>query len=249
MLLIRSALFNVLFLLWTIGLGLAIVVPGLAGPRRWTQRCARLWGCGVFLLLRRVVGLSHEVHGLENIPAGTVIIAAKHQSAWDTLLFHTLLEDPVFVVKKELFLIPVIGWLMRKSGCIGIDRSNGMQALKKMIQGVKDAADNGSQLVIFPEGTRTAPGVSSVYQPGIALLYKRAPLIIVPVALNSGLFWGRRRFVKRPGHILVEFLPPLPVGLERHAFLAALQCRIDSTTRRLEQNSLMPCVQARTDQS
>ncbi len=240
MIIVRSIIFNFLFLLWTIGLGLALVVPGLAGPRRWTQQGARFWGRGVFFLLRGVIGLHHEIRGLDNIPRGTVLIAAKHQSVWETLLFHTLLEDPVFIVKQELFSIPVVGWLMRRSGCIGIDRSKGIQALKKMVLGAASAVASGSQLIIFPEGTRTVPGASSAYQPGVALLYRSLSLLVIPVALNSGLFWGRRCFVKRPGCISVEFLPPLPVGLERHVFLAELESRIESRTRHLEQGALMP---------
>ncbi len=241
MIIVRSIIFNFLFFLWTIGLGLVLVIPGLSGPRRWTQQGARFWGRGVFFLLRGVIGLHHEIRGLDNIPPGTVLIAAKHQSSWETLLFHTILEDPVFIVKQELFTIPVVGWLMRRSGCIGIDRSKGIQALKNMVQGAASAAANGSQLIIFPEGTRTVPGTSSTYQHGVALLYRSLSLFVIPVALNSGLFWGRRRFVKRPGCIIVEFLPPLPVGLERHVFLAELESRIESTTRQLEQCAMMQC--------
>ena len=241
MLTVRSILFNFLSFIWTIFLGLVIIVPGLAGPRRWTQRGARFWCRGILFLLRGIVGLHHEIRGLDNVPSGTVLVAAKHQSAWETLLFHTLLEDPVFIVKQELFAIPVVGWLMRRSGCIGINRSKGMQALKRMIHGAATARSHGSQLIIFPEGTRTIPGTSLEYQPGVALLYKSLSLLVIPVALNSGLFWGRRCFVKRPGRIVVEFLPPLPIGLERHVFLTELEARIESTTRRLEQGALMSC--------
>ncbi|KAF0137396.1 MAG: 1-acyl-sn-glycerol-3-phosphate acyltransferase [Rhodospirillaceae bacterium] len=215
------------------GLGLIVVVPGLVGPRQWAQCSARLWSRGIFLLLEHVIGLHHEIRGLENIPPGPVIIAAKHQSAWDTLFFHTFLEDPVFIVKRELFAIPVVGWLMRKSGCIGIDRSKSMRALRTMRCGAENAARNGSQLVIFPEGTRTAPGVGRSYQTGVAMLYHALSLPVVPAALNSGLFWGRRSFVKRPGRIVVEFLPPMPAGMERHVFVAELQSRIESSSRRL----------------
>ncbi|KAF0118991.1 MAG: 1-acyl-sn-glycerol-3-phosphate acyltransferase [Rhodospirillaceae bacterium] len=233
MIVVRSALFNILFVLWTVGLGGVVVVPGLVGPRGWTQGFARLWVRGIFLLLRGIVGIRHEIRGLDNLPRGPVIIAAKHQSAWDTLVFHTFLDDPVFIVKRELFALPIIGWLMRKSGCIGIDRSKGARALKKMAEGARRARADGRQLVVFPEGTRTALGNVVAYQPGVAMLSRDLSLPVVPVALNSGLFWGRRSFMKRPGRIVLEILPAMPAGLERHVFMAELQSRIESASRRL----------------
>lgn len=227
MLFIRSLLFNILFLIWTTGLGFLVIIPSLAGPRQWTQSSARFWVKGIFLLLRNIVRLYHEVHGLENIPSGPVIVAAKHQSAWDVFLFHTLFEDPIFIVKKELFAIPIVGWLIRRSGCIGIDRSRGVRALKDMLQKARDAAAGGSQIIIFPEGTRTTPGVLPTYHSGVALLYQNLSLPVIPVGLNSGIFWRKQTIVKYPGKISVEFLSPMPTGLDRHTFLVELQSRIE----------------------
>ena len=233
MILVRSVLFNILFFLWTFGFGWMVVVPGLVGPREWTQKFARLWTRGILLLLRGITGIRHDIRGLENLPQGPVIVAAKHQSAWDTLVFHTFLDDPVFIMKRELFAIPIIGWLMHKSGAIGIDRSKGARALKRMAEGARRARTNGSQLIVFPEGTRTPVGQTAVYHPGVAMLYRDLSLPVVPIALNSGLFWGRRSFRKRPGRIVLEILPPMPAGLERHVFMAELHSRIESASQRL----------------
>ena len=122
----------------------------------------------------------------------------QHQSAWETLVFHLLLDDPVFILKRELLKVPLIGWYMRKSGSIPIDRAAGFRSIKAMLPEVERALANGSQVIVFPEGTRTPPGQRRPYHPGIAAIYARTEAPIVPVALNSGMFWGRRRFSRIP---------------------------------------------------
>src|SRR5690606_21388864 len=147
------------------------------------------------------------------------IVAAKHQSAWDTMAFYWVLDDAAYVLKKELLSIPLYGWCARKARMIGVDRSGGAKALRAMVEQAQNCLAEGRPIVIFPEGTRTAPGRRSAYHPGIAALYTRLGVPVVPVALNSGLFWGRRSFIKQPGRIVVQFLPPIPPGLERRAFM------------------------------
>ncbi len=231
MIALRSLLFQVLFYAWTAGLCI-LYLPLLAAPRSWIMAGARVWVRGGLLLLHVIVGLSHEVRGRENIPSGAALIVAKHQSMWDTLVFHTLLSDAVFILKKELIAIPFFGWYLKKAGSVPIDRSAGARALKQMAEATRQALAKGRQVIIFPEGTRTAPGDSRPYNSGVALLYGLgAP--VVPVALNSGLFWGRHTFLRKPGTIAIEFLSPMPEGLDRRVFLKDVQDRIEGACRQL----------------
>jgi 1-acyl-sn-glycerol-3-phosphate acyltransferase len=149
-------------------------------------------------------------------------------------MVHMLLHDPAVVLKKELLNIPVYGWYTRKTQMIAVDRTGGAKALKDMVAAAQRAAGQGRPIFIFPEGTRTAPGTEADYQPGVAALYKRLDLPVVPVALNSGLFWPRRSFLRKPGTIVVEFLPPIAAGMDRKAFMNVLRERIETATRRLE---------------
>lgn len=228
---VRSLLFQVLFYVWTICLCL-LYLPLLLGPRSWTLAGARVWIKGGLWLLRTIVGLDHEVRGAAHMPTGAALVAPKHQSMWDTMVFHVLLPDPVYILKKELIGIPFFGWYLKRAGSIAIDRSAGARALKHMAEATRDALAKGRQVIIFPEGTRTAPGDTRPYQPGVGLLYGLgAP--VVPVALNSGLFWGRHTFLRKPGRIVVEFLPAMEEGLDRRAFLKELQGRIETACAKL----------------
>lgn len=228
----RSLLFNALFLAWTAVVS-GMSLPLLLGPGQWVRVSARVWSLGILFLAKTIVGLRFEVRGKDHIPHGAAIVASKHQSAWETFAFHTLLAEPVYVLKRELFFIPMAGWLMWKSGMIGIDRKKGLQALKILVRGATEVLAHGQQVVIFPEGTRTAPGASRAFQPGVAMLYQSLDVDVVPVALNSGLFWGRQRFLKKPGTVIVEFLPPVPRGLNKRDFMATLASRIEEASIRL----------------
>ena len=228
----RSVLFAVGALAWTALLSI-LFLPLLLAPRRGIQRGGRVWIQGLMGWLALTCGLRYRIEGREHLPSGAVIVAAKHQSAWDTLIFHLLLEDPVYVLKRELFRVPFIGWYLRKAGNVGIDRSAGFRALKAMTPEVERALAAGSQVVVFPEGTRSAPGASRPYQPGVAVLYSSCDVPVVPVALNSGVFWGRRSFYKYPGEITLAFLPPMPEGLDRRAFLRALENSVETAAERL----------------
>jgi 1-acyl-sn-glycerol-3-phosphate acyltransferase len=230
--LLRSLLFQAAFYGWTALMGV-LGLPLLLGPWRWMMRFGSFWSKGALALLGWTAGLHHEVRGRERLPAGPVILAMKHQSAWDTLAVPVIFRDPVIVIKRELGWIPVYGWFARKAGMIPIDRTGGAQALKRMVAAAERAAAEGRPILIFPEGTRTAVGERRPYHPGVAALYRQLGLPLVPVAVDSGLFWGRREFLKRPGRITVEILPPIPPGRDRRAVVAELEQAIEEATARL----------------
>ena len=238
MIVLRSALFNLVGVAWTLCFTV-IFLPFLLCPPRTVRFVVGFWANVTARLLALTVGLEVEVRGRENIPEEPAIFASKHQSTWDTFVFHYITRKAVYVVKRELFLIPFYGWFVRAVGSIGIDREGGAAALKQMVRAVAAALAGGCSVVVFPEGTRTAPGQRTAYHPGIAALYSRLDAPMVPVALNSGLYWGRRSFVKRPGRMVVEFLPPIPRGLGRAEFMAELADRIEGASAALAADPLV----------
>lgn len=233
----RSLAFNLAFIAVTIVLGVC-GLPVLLLPRRSVMRFGRFWARCVLGLLGRIVGLDGEIRGAEHLPDGACIIAMKHQSAWDTLILPPLLGDPAVVLKRELLWVPFYGWYAARAGSIAVDRKGGANALRGMMAAARQAAEDGRKIVIFPEGTRTAPGHRLVYQPGVAALYQALALPVVPAAVNSGLFWGRRAFIKRPGRITLAFLAPIAPGLPRREFMAELESRIEAATRDLESEAV-----------
>jgi 1-acyl-sn-glycerol-3-phosphate acyltransferase len=223
---VRGLAFNVAFFSWTAIAG-TIGLPFLIAPRGVTMRFGRFWAHIVLVLLRIIVGLDHEIRGLDRIPRGGCIIAMKHQSAWDTLILHVVLSDFAAVVKRELLLVPFYGWYAARAGSIAINRKGGASALRRLVAAARPVAAQGRPIVIFPEGTRVAPGARLPYQPGVAALYQALALPLVPAAVDSGYFWGRRSFVKRPGRIVLEFLDPIPPGWPRRRVMAELEQRIE----------------------
>ncbi len=203
-------------------------------PRRATQTCFRIWMRYMMWLLKVFIGLDYRITGRENLPDGPVILACKHQSAWEVGIFLILFSDPAYVLKKELLSIPVYGWLLRKTRMIAINRDEGASALKKMLRQAREVLANGRSVVIFPEGTRLAPDTRGTYHPGVAALYKNSNVPLVPVALNSGCFWGRRSFLKRPGTITLQFLPAIDKGLKARDFMEVLETRIENASQNLQ---------------
>jgi 1-acyl-sn-glycerol-3-phosphate acyltransferase len=230
---LRAILFNLVFFGGT-GLMAIFGVPFAVTPWRWSMGFGRTWSRWSLAWLRCIVGLDHEVRGWENLPPGPCLIAMKHQSAWDTLAMPVLLGDPAVVIKRELKLVPFYGWYASRAGSIFVDRKGGASALRDMVAQAQRALGQGRKIVIFPQGTRTAPGEHGpAYQPGVAALYQALGVPLVPAAVNSGLFWGRRAFTKRPGRIILEFLPLIPPGEPRRQVMAEMETRIEAATARL----------------
>lgn len=230
---VRSALFAVAFY----GATALIAIVGAPGflllPQRRAMSLVRLWGRVGIFLLRVVAGVRTEIRGRENIPCGKALVASKHQSMFETFALLPLLRFPSAVLKRELAQIPVFGLWTVKTGMIPVDRDKGASALRKLSTRAQAELAKGRQIIVFPEGTRRSPGAPPDYQSGIALLYKTLDVPVVPVALNSGLFWPRRSFRRYPGTIVVEFLPPIPPGLSSKTFLEALQTAIETAADRL----------------
>lgn len=226
----RSALFFVLLQTWTLTLG-TLYLPLLLAGERAVSVAASFWIRGVFILLRVTCGLSWEVRG--TVPQGAALVASKHQSTLETFAFFLILGSPAVILKKELLKIPFFGWYLGKTGAIAIDRAAGTKALKEMVKGAEAAAALGRPVLIFPEGHRMDVGATPDYHTGIAMLYGALGQACVPVALNTGCFWGRGSFAKKPGKAVIEFLEPIPSGIDRKTFMVELQSRIEGATARL----------------
>ncbi len=234
---LRSALFNVLFFGTTVLALLTLWPLLLLPPPAPALAAARLWANVLFALLRVVVGLRYEVRGDVTRLRGPALLACNHQSAWDTIVFFLLCPQPTYVMKKELMSIPLYGWFARRQGHIAVDRKARAAAVRRLQRAAQAALAAGRQIVLFPQGTRVAPGERRPYQPGIAGLYQALGIPVVPVALNSGVFWSRRSFLKRPGTIVVEILPAIPAGLPRAEFLRTLEERIETAAQHLIEES------------
>jgi 1-acyl-sn-glycerol-3-phosphate acyltransferase len=228
MLFIRSLLFNIYFPLWTFSLA-TIALPFLLTPPRTAAKIGYIWGTGVMIGLRYICGIRYEIKGAENLPPEPFIIASKHQSAWDTAIFLKLLNAPAYILKKELLKVPLFGRYLTAMDMIPVDRKGGTNALKLLQADAKDRLNKRHSIVIFPEGTRTSPEEKVTYQPGVAFIYMDIPdgIPVIPVALNSGLHWGKNSFYKYPGTITMEYLKPIPHGLNRKEFMTELQNSID----------------------
>ena len=237
MIFLRSAIFNALFytnmiLLMIIGL------PTLLISRHAVFSLARAWAKSSLWLLKVICGVEAEFRGAGNIPKGGYLIAPKHQSIWETFALCLYFPDFSFILKRELTWIPFFGWYLIRAEQIAINRSSGSAALAEAIQRSREILAQGRQVFIFPEGTRRPVGAVPSYKFGVAQIYAQANAACVPVALNSGLFWPRRSFIRRPGKILVEFLEPIPPGIERSAFFNLLQDKMEEATNRLVEESI-----------
>ena len=232
LILIRSVLFNILFYL-NLFVYFIAAIPSLFLPYRVVVAFAKAWGRTDLWLLRAVCGIDVEWIGLEKIPKGPLIVASKHQSLWETFALLTLFRDPTFIVKRELMWIPFFGWYIWKARMIPVNRGARTLALAEMTERARIELQRDRQLVIFPEGTRRAPGAEPAYKFGVAHLYAETGVPCLPVALNSGLVWGRRSFLRHPGTVRVEILDPIPPGLGRAEFFERLKKDIEGATARL----------------
>jgi 1-acyl-sn-glycerol-3-phosphate acyltransferase len=217
----RSFIFDSVFYIVTAVLSL-VCLPLLCGPRSWTVTLSRLW-CGWSLWwLKVMVGLRFEVDG--SFPKGPFILAAKHESAWETLALTYLTCDPVFILKDALLRIPLFGWYLRKVGMIAVRRSNGAHVIDAMVFQAKRLVQQGRPIIVFPEGTRAAPGQAPPLKGGVWYLHKTLHVPVIPVSLNSGQFWERKAWVKKPGTIHLIIHPPVQgPNHNKHTFLSSLQ--------------------------
>jgi 1-acyl-sn-glycerol-3-phosphate acyltransferase len=229
---LRSALFNVLFYLNT-AIFLIIALPTFCMSYSGIIEVARAWGRVNLVLLRVVVGIKVDIRGREKIPAGPILVASKHQSAWETFALIPLFRSPVFILKRELQWIPIFGWLLIKGRMVPVDRGGGASALTAMTERARIELADNRQLIIFPEGTRRPAGAEPRYKYGVAHLYVAAGVPCVPIALNSGLFWPRRSLLRIPGTVVLEVLDPIPPGLDKDEFFERLKNTIETATARL----------------
>lgn len=217
----RSLMFDSVFYLVTAILSI-ICLPLLCGPRRWSVGLSRLW-CGWSLWwLKVMVGLKVDIEG--SFPKGPFILAAKHESAWETLALTYLSSDPAFILKDTLLRIPLFGWYLRKVGMIAIKRSQGAHVIDTMVFQAKCLVQQGRSIIIFPEGTRAAPGQSPPLKAGVWYLHKALHVPVIPVSLNSGQFWERKAWIKKPGTVHLTIHPPIKsLTHDKHDFLSSLQ--------------------------
>jgi len=232
MIAIRSFVFNALFYVNTTILAI-LGLPTLLMKRGEVLELSRVWARSSLWLLDKVCGTRVEFRGVENLPKGACVIAAKHQSALETFALTTQMGDFTFVLKRELLAIPMFGWYLKGAEQIAIDRARRGQALADLTRQVTQAIAEGRQVFIFPEGTRTAAGAAPSYKSGVAHLCAATGASCVPVALNSGLFWPRRGMLRRPGRVIIEFLPPIPADPDKQRFMRLLESRIETATARL----------------
>lgn len=237
---LRSILFNFLYIFGSLVCSVLMFWALFFPPRRCTAYISRFYGGYIALIEKYVMGLTLEMRGLENLPTDQpFIIAAKHQSAYETLKlpFMKRLNYPVIILKKELTYLPLWGFYPRRMGLVAIDRSAGLAAMKEIAEGCKQAMKDGRNVIIFPQGTRVAPGAPETYKPGLAKIYKDLQVPIVPMALNTGMYWGRNAFFKKPGKIIFEFLPPLAAGQPPLKVMAELETALEAASDKLVQEA------------
>jgi len=228
----RSLLFNVVFYI-NISVRMIVALPTIMLPYSFLLGVLRRYAGSTLWFLRVICGIGVEWRGREKFPEGAYIVACKHQSVWETFALFMVLPDPTYVLKRELMQLPLFGWLATKARMIPIDRGSHAKALTGMLTAARREAARGRQIVIFPEGTRRPPGAKPHYLPGAAFLYADLGLPCVPIALNSGLFWPRDSWRRRPGTVVAEVLDPIPAGLDKREFLTRLQGAIEQATARL----------------
>ena len=229
---LRSLVYNVLFYALLV-FWILVAIPTYLMPPRAFMAVAKAWARSSIWLMRVICNTKVEYRGMEKIPEGPLIVASKHQSMWETFALMQFFDAPLFIYKRELAWIPLFGWYLMKAKMIGVDRKGGMRSLMEMARRAPKEIRSGRQLIIFPEGTRTPVGAPPDYMTGVGQIYASSGVPCIPVALNSGLFWPRRTFMRYPGTLVVEFLDPLPPGLSRKDFIVRIRTSIEDATNRL----------------
>jgi len=226
-------------LIFTVWLYLSMAVfaiglsPALLMPHRQAQGVAKLWARAVLFGLRWIAGVRVEFRGLEHAPSGAALVASKHQGMLDIVALLAVLPDACFVMKKELMPLPFFGWFAWKTTTIAVDRAGHARALKDMTRQARARLSEDRQIVIFPEGTRNAPGVPGDYKPGVAAIYRDLEGPCWPVATNSGVHWPAHGFRRYPGVVVFEFLEAIPADMKRGAMMALLESRIETASNAL----------------
>jgi 1-acyl-sn-glycerol-3-phosphate acyltransferase len=238
MIYLRSFLFNIIC--YTI-IFIGSVVTSIVGI--FSQKlCVTLWGNFFQKIsawfLKMICGLEIEVRGAENLPESGAIFASKHQSAMETYFLVSHIKNSNYILKKELTYIPIFGWAVKAYGCVAIDRSKGIKSMKQMLNGAKKSMESGRNFIIFPEGTRTKPGMKTNYKPGIAFLYQNLNAPVIPVAINTGMFWKKRSFLRHKGKVVFEFLEPMEPNMDKKEFIKELQKRIEDKCAELNQEAI-----------
>ncbi|MBU0860159.1 MAG: 1-acyl-sn-glycerol-3-phosphate acyltransferase [Alphaproteobacteria bacterium] len=233
---IRSTLFNILMYGVT-AIMCILCLPGLLLPPEKRMGIVRLFVGTVYLLERHVLRLDYEVRGAEHLPAsGSYLVAAKHESAYETMKLHIIWPNPSIVLKRELLRIPLWGRYLAMIGPIAIDRSSGKESIAQIIEGALRVKAEGRPMVIFPQGTRVHPDITTTEKPyriGVARMQEATQLPIIPLALNTGVFWPKHKWRKQSGTVIFEFLPPMPPGNDAKITIAALEQTLESASARL----------------
>ena len=237
---IKSFLFWLLINAWGAIIPIVYSSVFFTNSSKTADRGALAWSRFSLWMLKKICKIDHQVFGLENLPDAPFIVACKHQSMWETIVMHLVFNRPVYAYKKELTLVPFYGWFLRKMSGIKIDRKGGAKALKGLIKQAKHYVDKKRVIVIFPQGTRVPVGASTKdypYHSGIAALYLNCNVVVVPAALNSGLFWPKHKARKYAGKITLEFLPPIETGLKKEEFMRRLEEATEAKSNELCQSA------------
>lgn len=230
MIILRSILFNTLFYA-NLVLQMVLLSPYyFLASRKKAFAIPKNWARSNHWLMEKVVGTTFTVEGLENIPEGGYILAPKHQSLWDTYALLPWLDDPVYILKRELMWIPIFGWYVARQKMIPVDRGARGKVMVKVMERAKQEMAAGRQLIIYPEGTRRPAGAEPAYKYGIARIYRDLDVPVVPVAMHPGLFWPRRKFLRFPGHFKVKILPPIEPGLDPDVFYETLVEKLEKAS-------------------
>ncbi len=232
MIFFRSLLFKVIFSIVFVILSLVALVFLLL-PRRFSIQYGWLWMGSFFRTLKYTVGLECVREGLENLPQGPYIMACKHQSLLETFMFPYHFAHPLVIMKKSLTRIPFWGWILARYDVIAIDRDKPKQAIKMILEKAEKADLSKRPLVIFPEGSRSMPGDKLPYQAGIAVIYDKLKVPVVPIAVNTGSFWSKGAFKYYPGKAVLRFLPPIEPGLSKQEFMKTLETIIETESLKL----------------
>ena len=238
MLFIRSLFCNI-FCYSCLAMGCIVTsIVGVFSRRATVKLWTNVFLPSVLFFFKTFAGVTIEVRGKQYIQKEPALYASKHESAVETYMLSTIVKDMAFVLKKELTYIPVFGWAQYFYGMIAVDRSAGGAAMKGMLKSAKQRIAEGRSVVIFPEGTRVKPGVSGEYKPGLLFLAQNLNVPVVPVALNTGLFWGKNSFLRYSGKVIVEFMEPMPDNLNKKEFMNLLQQKIEDKCKELNEETV-----------